>query len=159
MSSDGDSGRFWGVLINHCHRIMPMIDWTRSHPDNIHHFCSAYGIDAGRQYFLHVWFDKFPSFLLGSNWNFWKCVFNVLAYGFTCRIWHLQQLKLASQSFLSICFLLPIVCQLVESLWDWTLKASGDKESMHPYHHPLCKHAFLSVFTFWLQSNGSWFIT
>ncbi|XP_057449930.1 DNA-directed RNA polymerase IV subunit 1 isoform X2 [Lotus japonicus] len=53
MSSDGDSGRFWGVLINHCHRIMPMIDWTRSHPDNIHHFCSAYGIDAGRQYFLH----------------------------------------------------------------------------------------------------------
>ncbi|XP_019421599.1 PREDICTED: DNA-directed RNA polymerase IV subunit 1-like isoform X1 [Lupinus angustifolius] len=53
MSSDGGSGRFWGVLINHCHKIMHMIDWTRSHPDNIHHFCSAYGINAGWQYFLH----------------------------------------------------------------------------------------------------------
>lgn len=54
MSTDSDSGRFWGVLINHCHKIMPMIDWTRSHPDNIHHFCSAYGVNAGWQYFLNV---------------------------------------------------------------------------------------------------------
>ncbi|KAJ1416079.1 RNA polymerase, alpha subunit [Sesbania bispinosa] len=53
ISSDSDSRRFWGVLINHCHKIMPMIDWTRSHPDNIHHFCSVYGIDAGWQYFLN----------------------------------------------------------------------------------------------------------
>ncbi|XP_012574546.1 DNA-directed RNA polymerase IV subunit 1 isoform X2 [Cicer arietinum] len=53
MSSDSDRGTFWGALINHCHRIMPMIDWARSHPDNIHHFCSAFGIDAGWQHFLH----------------------------------------------------------------------------------------------------------
>ncbi|KAK7252639.1 hypothetical protein RIF29_36728 [Crotalaria pallida] len=53
ISSDSDSGRFWGELINHCHKIMHMIDWTRSHPDNIHHFCSAYGINTGWQYFLH----------------------------------------------------------------------------------------------------------
>jgi DNA-directed RNA polymerase-4 subunit 1 len=54
MASDNDSGTFWGSLINHCHRIMPLIDWTRSHPDNIHHFCSAFGIDAGWQHYLHV---------------------------------------------------------------------------------------------------------
>ncbi|KAE9613175.1 putative DNA-directed RNA polymerase [Lupinus albus] len=52
ISSGAGSGRFWGFLINHCHKIMHMIDWTRSHPDNIHHFCSAYGINAGWQYFL-----------------------------------------------------------------------------------------------------------
>ncbi|RYQ79818.1 hypothetical protein Ahy_Scaffold1g106629 isoform A [Arachis hypogaea] len=52
MSSDNSSGRFWGVLINHCLPIMHMIDWTRSLPDNINHFCSAYGIDAGWKYFL-----------------------------------------------------------------------------------------------------------
>ncbi|XP_019445104.1 PREDICTED: DNA-directed RNA polymerase IV subunit 1-like isoform X1 [Lupinus angustifolius] len=52
ISSGGGSGRFWGSLINCCHKIMHMIDWTRSHPDNIHHFCSAYGINAGWQYFL-----------------------------------------------------------------------------------------------------------
>lgn len=54
MSSEGNGGRFWGVLINHCHKIMQIIDWTRSHPDNINHFSSAYGIDAGWQYFLNV---------------------------------------------------------------------------------------------------------
>ncbi|CAK8539379.1 unnamed protein product [Lathyrus sativus] len=53
MSTDNDSGAFWGSLINHCHRIMPLIDWTRSHPDNIHHFCSAFGIDAAWQQYLH----------------------------------------------------------------------------------------------------------
>lgn len=95
MSCDSGSGTFWGTLINLCHKIMPMIDWTRSHPDNIHHFCSAYGIDAGWQYFLHVWFNKFPSFVIGSNWNIWQCVFNVLAmvlrveFGI-CNIWYWQ---------------------------------------------------------------------
>ncbi|AES94122.2 putative DNA-directed RNA polymerase [Medicago truncatula] len=53
MSSGNDNGTFWGRLINHCHRIMPLIDWTRSHPDNIHHFCSAFGIDAGWQHYFH----------------------------------------------------------------------------------------------------------
>ncbi|TKY70899.1 DNA-directed RNA polymerase IV subunit 1 [Spatholobus suberectus] len=53
MSSEGNSGRFWGVLKNHCHKIMEIIDWMRSHPDNINHFSSAYGIDAGWQYFLN----------------------------------------------------------------------------------------------------------
>ncbi|KAK7317076.1 hypothetical protein RJT34_01003 [Clitoria ternatea] len=53
MSCDSDSGRFWGVLINHCQKIMQIIDWTRSHPDNINHFSTAFGIDAGWQYFLN----------------------------------------------------------------------------------------------------------
>ncbi|MED6131304.1 hypothetical protein PIB30_008638 [Stylosanthes scabra] len=52
MSGDNSNGKFWGVLMNHCLRIMHMIDWTRSLPDNINHFCSAHGIDAGWQYFL-----------------------------------------------------------------------------------------------------------
>ncbi|KAK7251246.1 hypothetical protein RIF29_34276 [Crotalaria pallida] len=53
MSGDSGSGRLWGVLLNHCLQIMDMIDWTRSHPDSIHHSCSVYGIDAGRKYFLN----------------------------------------------------------------------------------------------------------
>ncbi|XP_027361635.1 DNA-directed RNA polymerase IV subunit 1 [Abrus precatorius] len=53
MSSDGSRGRFWGVLISHCLKIMHLIDWTRSRPDNINHFSSAYGIDAGWQCFLN----------------------------------------------------------------------------------------------------------
>ncbi|KAL2348086.1 hypothetical protein Fmac_002086 [Flemingia macrophylla] len=53
VPSEGKSGRFWGVLKIHCHKIMQLIDWTRSHPDNIIHFSSAYGIDAGWQYFLN----------------------------------------------------------------------------------------------------------
>ncbi|XP_019447260.1 PREDICTED: DNA-directed RNA polymerase IV subunit 1-like [Lupinus angustifolius] len=53
ISGDSGSGRSWGALINHCFQIMDMIDWTHSHPDSIHHICSVYGIDAGREYFLH----------------------------------------------------------------------------------------------------------
>ncbi|KAG4987526.1 hypothetical protein JHK85_030509 [Glycine max] len=53
LSSEGSRGRFWGVLLNLCHKIMHIIDWTRSHPDNINHFSSAYGIDAGWQYFFN----------------------------------------------------------------------------------------------------------
>ncbi|KAK7309001.1 hypothetical protein RJT34_05393 [Clitoria ternatea] len=53
VSSDSGGARFWGVLINHCQKIMKIIDWTRSHPDNINHFSSAFGIDAGWQYFLN----------------------------------------------------------------------------------------------------------
>ncbi|KAH1164241.1 hypothetical protein GLYMA_01G215700v4 [Glycine max] len=53
LSSEGSRGRFWGVLLKLCHKIMHIIDWTRSHTDNINHFSSAYGIDAGWQYFFN----------------------------------------------------------------------------------------------------------
>ncbi|KAJ7952384.1 DNA-directed RNA polymerase subunit [Quillaja saponaria] len=52
MSGDCGNTGFWGALKNDCLQIMHMIDWTRSHPDNIHHFSLAYGIDAGWKYFL-----------------------------------------------------------------------------------------------------------
>ncbi|KAJ4877071.1 DNA-directed RNA polymerase IV subunit 1 [Raphanus sativus] len=43
---------FWSALLETCLPIMDMIDWTRSHPDNIRQCCSVYGIDAGRSIFL-----------------------------------------------------------------------------------------------------------
>ncbi|KAI9076919.1 hypothetical protein K1719_041081 [Acacia pycnantha] len=51
LSRDCGSGRFWSTLVNHCLPIRHLIDWTRSHPENIHHFCSTYGIDSGWKYF------------------------------------------------------------------------------------------------------------
>lgn len=54
MSRDCSRTILWGVLMNNCLQIMRMIDWTRSHPDNIHSFCLAYGIDAGLKIFLNV---------------------------------------------------------------------------------------------------------
>ncbi|KAF8095702.1 hypothetical protein N665_0325s0005 [Sinapis alba] len=42
----------WSALLETCLPIMDMIDWTRSHPDNIRQCCSVYGIDAGRSIFL-----------------------------------------------------------------------------------------------------------
>ncbi|KAK1586944.1 hypothetical protein Q3G72_007867 [Acer saccharum] len=43
----------WSILMNECLQIMDMIDWTRSHPDNINSFCLANGIDAGLLCFLN----------------------------------------------------------------------------------------------------------
>lgn len=56
VSMSGDSYRtnLWSLLKNDCLQIMDMIDWSRSHPDNVHDFCMAYGIDAGWKYFLNV---------------------------------------------------------------------------------------------------------
>ncbi|TYJ07689.1 hypothetical protein E1A91_A11G022700v1 [Gossypium mustelinum] len=43
----------WGMLMNDCLPIMDLIDWTRSHPDDINQFCLAYGIDSGSKFFLN----------------------------------------------------------------------------------------------------------
>ncbi|KAK8584261.1 hypothetical protein V6N12_068507 [Hibiscus sabdariffa] len=55
ISVSGDFGitKLWGVLMNDCLQLMDMIDWTRSHPDNINQFCLAFGIDAGWRFFLN----------------------------------------------------------------------------------------------------------
>ncbi|XVF10684.1 hypothetical protein REPUB_Repub07fG0203700 [Reevesia pubescens] len=55
VSVSGDFGitNLWSVLMNDCLQIMDMIDWRRSHPDNINQFCLAYGIDAGWRFFLN----------------------------------------------------------------------------------------------------------
>nr|XP_023891824.1 DNA-directed RNA polymerase IV subunit 1 isoform X2 [Quercus suber] len=53
MSGDSVRTNLWSLLKNYCVQIMDMVDWSRSHPDNIHDFSMAYGIDAGWQYFLN----------------------------------------------------------------------------------------------------------
>ncbi|KAB1217169.1 DNA-directed RNA polymerase IV subunit 1 [Morella rubra] len=53
MSGGSYTTNLWSLLKNDCLQIMEMIDWSRSHPDNIHDFCLAYGIDAGKKYFLN----------------------------------------------------------------------------------------------------------
>ncbi|XP_050227875.1 DNA-directed RNA polymerase IV subunit 1 [Mercurialis annua] len=52
MSARTEKTRLWNLLVDHCLPIMDMIDWTRSHPDNIRDFSLAYGIDAGWRFFL-----------------------------------------------------------------------------------------------------------
>lgn len=54
MSGQRGKTRCWDVLKNNCLPIMGLIDWSRSHPDNMNEFCLAYGIDAGLKYFLNV---------------------------------------------------------------------------------------------------------
>lgn len=54
MSGETSRARLWSMLINDSLQIMDMIDWSRSHPDNINDFCFSYGIDSGWKYFLNV---------------------------------------------------------------------------------------------------------
>lgn len=54
MSGSSDKTRLWSLLVDYCLPIMDVINWTRSHPDNIRDFCLAYGIDAGWRFFLNV---------------------------------------------------------------------------------------------------------
>ncbi|GMH29806.1 hypothetical protein Nepgr_031649 [Nepenthes gracilis] len=44
--------KLWNVIMDNCLPIMDLIDWTRSHPDDLHDMFSAYGIDAAWRYFL-----------------------------------------------------------------------------------------------------------
>ncbi|XP_024175179.1 DNA-directed RNA polymerase IV subunit 1 isoform X1 [Rosa chinensis] len=44
---------FWNMLMDDCLPVMDMIDWSRSHPDNVDDFCTAYGIDVGWKHFLN----------------------------------------------------------------------------------------------------------
>ncbi|CAN0841500.1 DNA-directed RNA polymerase IV subunit 1 [Linum grandiflorum] len=52
MSGLSDTSRLWGQLLGNCLPIMDMIDWTRSHPDNIRDLSSAYGIDSAWNVFV-----------------------------------------------------------------------------------------------------------
>lgn len=62
----GDRGKrnCWTALLETCLPIMDMIDWGRSHPDNIRQCCSVYGIDAGRSIFVAVSIGFFNIFLV-----------------------------------------------------------------------------------------------
>lgn len=54
MTGDTNRTRLWSKLMDDCLQIMDMINWSRSHPDNIKDFCFSYGIDVGWIYFLNV---------------------------------------------------------------------------------------------------------
>lgn len=52
MSETCDRTRFWGILMDDCLQLMDMIDWKRSHPEDIHAATLALGIDVARKLFL-----------------------------------------------------------------------------------------------------------
>ncbi|KAK9668219.1 hypothetical protein RND81_13G042300 [Saponaria officinalis] len=52
LSASGGSKNYWSQLIDDCLPIMGLIDWTRSHPDELSEIFSAYGIDAAWKSFL-----------------------------------------------------------------------------------------------------------
>ncbi|KAL8556955.1 hypothetical protein ACS0TY_004432 [Phlomoides rotata] len=53
MSKHCDKAKFWGTLLEKCLRIRNIIDWERSHPDELLDYCEAYGIDVAWQYFVN----------------------------------------------------------------------------------------------------------
>ncbi|KAG5539714.1 hypothetical protein RHGRI_020056 [Rhododendron griersonianum] len=46
MSENCERRRFWSAIKENCLEIMEIIDWERSHPDDIHDLTSAFGIDT-----------------------------------------------------------------------------------------------------------------
>ncbi|XP_019194746.1 PREDICTED: DNA-directed RNA polymerase IV subunit 1-like [Ipomoea nil] len=52
MSENCARAKFWSELVDSCLQIMEMIDWERSHPDDIHDISGAYGIDVAWISFL-----------------------------------------------------------------------------------------------------------
>ncbi|XP_058221761.1 DNA-directed RNA polymerase IV subunit 1 isoform X2 [Rhododendron vialii] len=52
MSENCERRRFWSAIKENCLEIMEIIDWERSHPDDIHDLTLAFGIDVARKHFL-----------------------------------------------------------------------------------------------------------
>lgn len=52
MSETCDKSKFWSTLVDSCLPLMTLIDWERSHPDDINDLTLAYGIDVGWQHFV-----------------------------------------------------------------------------------------------------------
>ncbi|KAI7738062.1 hypothetical protein M8C21_018051 [Ambrosia artemisiifolia] len=52
MAENCDRRNFWRAIVGDCIQIMDMIDWERSHPDDIQDVILANGIDAARNHFL-----------------------------------------------------------------------------------------------------------
>ncbi|MCD7452091.1 DNA-directed RNA polymerase [Datura stramonium] len=52
MSESCDRIKFWNALVDSCLQIRDLIDWERSHPDDVHDLTVAYGIDVAWEYFL-----------------------------------------------------------------------------------------------------------
>ncbi|XP_043718308.1 DNA-directed RNA polymerase IV subunit 1 [Telopea speciosissima] len=52
MSESGKKAQIWSILQDACLPIMDLIDWERSHPDNIYDICCTHGIDSALEYFI-----------------------------------------------------------------------------------------------------------
>ncbi|CAA3005588.1 DNA-directed RNA polymerase IV subunit 1 isoform X1 [Olea europaea subsp. europaea] len=52
MSEHCDRTKFWSILNDKCYRIRNIIDWERSHPDDVHDISQFYGIDVAWKYFV-----------------------------------------------------------------------------------------------------------
>ncbi|KAL2516997.1 DNA-directed RNA polymerase IV subunit 1 [Abeliophyllum distichum] len=53
MSEHCDRTKFWSILNDNCFRIRNIIDWERSHPDDIHDISQVHGIDVAWKYFFN----------------------------------------------------------------------------------------------------------
>ncbi|PIN05614.1 DNA-directed RNA polymerase [Handroanthus impetiginosus] len=53
MSENCEGTEFWSILKDKCLRVRNVIDWERSHPDDIHDYSEAYGIDIAWQCFVN----------------------------------------------------------------------------------------------------------
>lgn len=62
LSANRKSRRLWSLLMDDCLPIMELIDWTRSHPDDLSDIFLAYGNDVAWRSFLGV--GSFNSVLL-----------------------------------------------------------------------------------------------
>lgn len=54
MSENCSLGKFWNSILNACVPIMDLIDWNRSHPNDICNISSMFGITAAWIFFLRV---------------------------------------------------------------------------------------------------------
>ncbi|KAF3974134.1 hypothetical protein CMV_002506 [Castanea mollissima] len=52
MSAGCDTTDLESLISNDCVQVTDLIDWSRSHPDNVHDIVLAFGIEAGWKYFL-----------------------------------------------------------------------------------------------------------
>ncbi|KAG9148582.1 hypothetical protein Leryth_018298 [Lithospermum erythrorhizon] len=52
MSEKCDNKILWNVVMDSCLPIWDMIDWDRSHPDDIHDTSQAFGVDVALNYFF-----------------------------------------------------------------------------------------------------------
>lgn len=54
MSAGCDTTDLESLISNDCVQMTDLIDWSHSHPDNVHDIVLAFGIEAGWKYFLEV---------------------------------------------------------------------------------------------------------
>lgn len=55
MSAGCDTTDLESLISNDFVQVTDLIDWSRSHPDNVHDIVLAFGIEAGWKYFLKVY--------------------------------------------------------------------------------------------------------